>query len=283
MIIYQKIIDRSALREGFQIPVEFHPLLETLPNGIPKRGEIRKIKIIIDGVAYDAELKNQLFDQVRYAGHSDVIQVRYGINSAIAKQLRKIFSVSWDYVERMKSLPGNENRKFKIRIPEDQQEFIALNSTNQPNVFIAEYITIGQKKEAKSEIEQIRELDFETFEPRTDKNATIQEVTRLQRIRHLDRSIGDSLKKLYNYTCQMTEERIGESYDALVVEAHHIIPFTKSMDNDTSNIIILSPSYHRIVHYAKPIFDRKNLAFIYPNGFVDKVRLDKHLRIGINN
>lgn len=98
-------------------------------------------------------------------------------------------------------------------------------------------------------------------------------------MRHLDRSIGDSLKLLYDYRCQMTGERIGDNYDALVVEAHHIIPFTESMDNDTSNIIILSPSYHRIIHKVKPRWDRKDLSFRFPNGLTEKVKLNKHLNI----
>lgn len=51
----------------------------------------------------------------------------------------------------------------------------------------------------------------------------------------------------------------------------------KSMNNDTSNIIILSPSYHRIVHKANPVWDNENLAFRFPNGLVEKVKLNKHL------
>ena len=75
----------------------------------------------------------------------------------------------------------------------------------------------------------------------------------------------------------MSGEQIGEPYGAMVVEAHHIIPFTESMNNDTSNIIILSPNYHRIIHKTKAEFDRERLAFIFPNGLIDKVRLNKHL------
>ena len=77
----------------------------------------------------------------------------------------------------------------------------------------------------------------------------------------------------------MTGEKVGDEYNALVVEAHHIIPFTESMNNDTSNIIILSPTYHRIIHKAKPHFDHKALAFEFPNGLVEKVTIDKHLRM----
>ncbi|UKI24524.1 MAG: hypothetical protein L6U61_09320 [Bacteroidales bacterium] len=151
-----------------------------------------------------------------------------------------------------------------------------------PDVFILDCILSDDQEQVSDEIHQMDELDFETFEPREpreDKNAGFKEVTRLQKVRQLDRSIGDSLKRLYDFRCQMTGERIGDNYDALVVEAHHIIPFTESMDNDTSNIIILSPSYHRIIHKVKPRWDRKDLSFRFPNGLTEKVKLNKHLNI----
>ena len=75
----------------------------------------------------------------------------------------------------------------------------------------------------------------------------------------------------------MTGEKVGDEYNALVVEAHHIIPFTESMNNDTSNIIILSPSYHRIINKAKPEWDSMNLSFSFLNGLAEKVKIDFHL------
>lgn len=277
MFLYQKTIDRSTLRQGFQIPVEFHHLLEAMPGGMPLHGDTRNIKILIDGKEYDAQLKNQPFNQESFAGHSDVVQIRYSENSPIAKRLREIFCSTWNYVEMVKHLPENINRKVVIRIPDEMQEYLAISFTELPNVFVADCITTNVKKEIKTAVNQMSELDFETFEPQEDKTATIKQVARIQKVRQLDRSIGDSLKLLYNYRCQMTGERVGEAHEALVVEAHHIVPFTESMNNDTSNIIILSPSYHRIVHKAKPTWDSQNLAFRFPNGLVEKVKLNKHL------
>ena len=72
-------------------------------------------------------------------------------------------------------------------------------------------------------------------------------------------------------------ERIGNEFGCSVVEAHHIEYFTKSLNNDTSNIIIVNPSFHRIIHQTSPIFDRKTLSFVFPNGVIEKVKLDKHL------
>lgn len=277
MFLYQKLIDRSTLRQGFQIPVEFHHLLKVMPGGIPLYGETRNVKVIIDGVGYDAQLKNQGFDRNKYEGHAEVIQIRYSEGSDIAKRLREVFSSTWEYVESIKHLPENINRKFTIRIPKEQQEFLAISTTDLPNVFVADCITTAIKAEVKTEICALTELDFETYEVREDNNANIKQVTRLQKIRQLDCSIGDSLKMLYDYRCQMTGEKVGEVYSAMVVEAHHIIPFTESLNNDTSNIIVLSPSYHRIIHKAKPTFDYEQLAFIFPNGVIDKMKLNKHL------
>ena len=36
----KKLIDRSTLRQGFQIPVEFHHLLKAMPGGLPKHGRL---------------------------------------------------------------------------------------------------------------------------------------------------------------------------------------------------------------------------------------------------
>lgn len=49
MFLYQKLIDRSTLRQGFQIPVEFHHLQKARPGGMPRHGETRSVKVVIDG------------------------------------------------------------------------------------------------------------------------------------------------------------------------------------------------------------------------------------------
>ena len=124
---------------------------------------------------------------------------------------------------------------------------------------------------------QMTEEEFEMAVVRTDPHAAIKVKQKLVKIRQLDTSIGDSLKRVYGYRCQMTGEFVGEQYGVGVVEAHHIRPFTQSLDNDTSNIMILSPNYHRIVHKAKPHFNRKSISFEYPNGLIEKVKLNLHL------
>ena len=85
MFLYQKLIDRSTLRQGFQIPVEFHHLLKAMPGGMPQHGETRNVKVLIDGVGYDAQLKNQNFDRTKYDGHADVIQREFDVRKVLKK------------------------------------------------------------------------------------------------------------------------------------------------------------------------------------------------------
>ena len=191
MTHHQKLIDQSILRQGFQIPVEFHHLLKPMPSAMPQHGETRNVKVVIDGVAYDVQLKNQGFDRNKYDGHADVIQIRYSEGSALVKRLREVFCSTWNYVESIKNLPENIKRKFTIHIPEEHQELLALSTTDLPDVFVADCITTAVKEDVKTEVSTMSELDFETFEPREDKSAGFKQVTRLQKVRQIDRSIGD--------------------------------------------------------------------------------------------
>lgn len=272
MFLYKKIVDQSTLRQGFQIPTQFRPLLKEMP----RFGESWDIKILLDGYEYDAKLKNQRFDEKKY-DHAEVLQIRYSPTSPLAKILQSIFVSTFDFVTSYKQ-SDQYSKKKKINLPEENQEYLVLYTTDFPNVFRAETFTISENLETRESYKSIDELFFETFEPKEDKNASIKTVNRMQKVRVLDRSIGDALKQLYGYRCQMTNEQIGKEYGASVVEAHHLIPFTQSLNNDTSNIIIISPNYHRIIHTAKPTWNSQELSFTFPNGLKEKIKLNLHLK-----
>ena len=270
-------VDLSLLTSGFHIQTEFHQLVYALPGGTLHHGESREIKVLIDGEEFTTKLYNIGFDQNKYPDHPDLLQVRYSPGSPIARKLQSVFAEDYRYLMASRELAGPRKQ---IRLPNDNHDEIVFLGTAVPNVFILDCISSEERKKAATEIRQISELDFENaFEAREDANAGIREISGIRRIRQLDRSIGDSLKRLYDFRCQMTGERIGSEYEALVVEAHHIVPFTQSMNNDTSNIIIVSPDYHRIIHKAKPEWDCKKLSFKFQNGLQERVKVNKHLGV----
>lgn len=279
LFLLKKTIDWSLLTNGMTIPVEFQPLVQSQPGGIVALGENRQIKILIDNEVYDATLNSVNFDRNKYSNHKDLLQIRFTPKSPIALKLQSVFEGSFNYFQTERQKKENFHRQIKL--PAGINEYVVLYSTIMPNVFEMECYTAVLNDSVTNDIKEMTELEYEakSFEPKTDSNASIVEKVSIQKYRHLDLSIANSLKKLYDYRCQITGEKIGDEYGGNVIEAHHIEYFTKSLNNDSSNIIILSPNFHRIIHKNNPHFNREKLCFEFENGIVEKIRLDKHLRV----
>lgn len=276
LFLLKKQIDWSLLTDGMTIPIEFQSLLYSLPGGAVKLKEPRPIKIVIDGDSYDAILTNVAFNRKKFK-HTDLLQIRYSRNSPIVKKLQAVFADSLAYILNERQKP--ENYRKHIKLPKEQDAYIALYATTVKDVFAIDCFPSSVVSTALDELKGVSESEYELsdFEPKTDETATIITKPSIQRVRRLDRSIGESLKKLYDYRCQVTGEKIGEKYGDVVIEVHHIDYFTKSYNNDSSNLIILSPNFHRIIHKNNPVFNWKTLTFDFPNGVHQKLMLNKHL------
>lgn len=282
-IILKRNIFWSMLEYELPIPQESQAIYKAItgkPLGIGQRHEI---KLILDGKLYDASFRNEGFSRVEFSDHSDIIMLSYGV--AVKRKLKEIFSASYNELLELRNnvqeqmMKAGKTGKVSIGNYESPDEYILLSATSNPDVFSIDCVTRTVSDDAKDVILTMEEDVFESTSMINlkDENAGYRYSSALRKIRHLDRSIGESLKQLYQYRCQMTGEEVGLDYGTHIVEAHHIEPFTKSLNNDTSNIIIVSPNYHRIIHQANPVFDRTQLAFVYPNGLVDKVKVNKHL------
>jgi len=86
----------------------------------------------------------------------------------------------------------------------------------------------------------------------------------------------DALKRFYNHRCQVCvhdfEPRYGTAYaDTRVVAARGEEPPT------SRDVIVLCPNHNAIVGATDARFDRRGLAFEFPNGLVERVTLRDHL------
>lgn len=105
-----------------------------------------------------------------------------------------------------------------------------------------------------------------------------QRITDTQiRKRVLRRGIIDQLKALYGYRCQICGAGFKDAYGVDIVEAHHIVPFSESLNNDACNLVILCPNHHRLIHAANAEFDRNSCAWDYHNGHIEPLVLNYHL------
>ncbi len=280
--ILQKTVDWSLLNDGMTIPVSVCSLLRAWDESILTHGQSKNIKVLIDGEFYDAKLKNQNFVQSKWAGHKDVIQIRYGRQSPLAVKLRAVFQKSYAYLFTQKQELGKSKRQ--ILLPDDQQEYIRLYLTSSPDVLCMECCISSDYQQLAHTLSTIPEEVYEQSDDdkffMADKSASIEEKQRLIKYRKIDRSIILTLKRFYDYRDEISGEKIGDEYGDSVVEAHHIDYFTRSQNNDSTNIIIISPNYHRIIHKNNPWFNRKKFQFEFENGQVLKLKLFDHLNVG---
>ena len=274
LYIYKKEIDWSALHLGLNIPISLQDIFYQNLKLRLKKGENKKIKLVLDGVEYSVVLTNIDFDETKYPTHKELLQIRYTPNSEIAKKLRETFNVSYNYlsVEKEKLT----NKKKQLTVPEDFREYIAIYSTVFDDVFSLECITYDEIVETKEVVNKFDELEIEQL-LQTKDNSTFIEKQKTVKIRKLDRTIGDNLKIVYGYKCQICGLYIGESYDAKVIHTHHIEYFSVSLNNNANNIMVICPNHHSIIHATNPVFDKKNKVFKYPNGYVEGLKLNLHL------
>lgn len=276
IFLMKRPLQWSHLTSGLPIPKVFHELTYDILGKRLNISDSTDVRVLFGGEEFSVRINNIDFNRGKYNRGDEILQFKYDSNRPLLQKLQEVFSREYRYCieARLARQKGDTSR---VDISKHFDTSLTVYGTSEPDLFIwiPEFENLSKEEEA--EIKQMTEEEFELDFVRTDPRATIKEKQKIVKIRQLDTSIGDSLKRVYGYRCQMTGEYIGEQYGVYAVEAHHICPFTESLNNDTSNIMILSPNYHRIVHKAKPRFNHKTLSFEYPNGLVEKVKLNRHL------
>jgi 5-methylcytosine-specific restriction protein A len=279
--LYKKEVDWSVLQEGFSIAVEFQMGVQDHVGQLG-RGESKRIRLSVDGGLFEAKVINQPFDERKYAGHPDVLQVRYSKNGDLAMKLRQVFCKSYAVLKALRDEAKKAGSKKQVRVPDGAREYLVLYAGESQSEFACDCVTSDDIAVVKSFFDKggMWEEEFEgpaDFELK-DSRARIETREQVVRIRRLDRSIGESLKRLYEYRCQICAENFGKERGTDTAESHHIDAFVASLNNDSDNILIVCPNHHRVIHKAHPVFDRERLSFAYPNGFAERLKLDKHLR-----
>lgn len=276
----QKKVDWSLLNAGTTIPISVSALLKTWDENILTHGNKKDIVIVIGSQSYNAQLINLNFDQNRWAGHRDIIQIRYSNKSPLAAKLRTVFHKSYNYLFEQRQLPGMARRQ--IPLPDYIHEYIRLYLVESLNMIYMECCFSEDYEQLASTLSTIPEEIYEAADDTffmADESASVVKKQLLVKYRKMDRSIIRMLKEFYDYRDEISGEKIGSQYGESVVEAHHIDYFTESQNNDSTNIIIISPNYHRIIHKNNPHFNRKKFQFEFLNGEVLPLKLCDHLKV----
>lgn len=275
--VYKAEVNWSLLTEGITLPVENQVIFAGNMGKFLQRGENKEITLYLNGKGYKAQIRNVNFDQ-KFKRNKDILQIRYQKNGELAQDLQTCFSKSYVFLKTRREQRPSGDRTM-IRPSEDCKEYLAIYTTEYEDSYIIETIEADDinylKQTVQNQSERVFEANF-NFDVE-DKTAAIFENKRIVKIRKLNKKIGDNLKLSYNYRCQICGQCIGEKYDAHAVEAHHIEYFTKSLNNNPDNQLIVCPNHHSIIHEVNPVFNRKKLIYIYPNGIQEGLMLNRHL------
>lgn len=278
--IFTKPVTHYMLKQGFGISGGDVKLITKNHPELLVHGASLPVKIKIGGETFAVTLRNQAFDRQKFAGHADQIMLRYSDHSDFALRLQQLFPDVYKYFESESAKP--ENRRKRIPLPNGRHDSIRLYLTAEPGVFMLEPVTNHDYREMAETLKNVSEQDFESmgdksFESCIDKSASIEQRQRLVKVRHLDRKIIEHIKQFYDYRDEVTGERIGEEYGHCVIEAHHLAPFTLSQNNNSSNIVVIAPNWHRIIHQNNASYNPQKFQFEFPNGARLPLKLHGHL------
>ncbi len=275
--VYKKEADWSLFNYGLAIPVDYQIIFRQIADRYIERGESKQITLYLNGKAYQAKVHNNKIHE-SFGKRRDIVQIRYSPNSDLAQALRGVFNRSYAYIYAMKKLQPARS-KAHIVLPEEYKEYLAIYTTEYDDTYVLEAITAEDVEDCRQTLKDQNEQQVETYfnTDVKDKTAGIYVNPRVVKVRKLNRLIGENLKLLYGYRCQLCGKLIGEEFGSHIAEAHHIDYFVNSLNNDADNQMIVCPNHHRIIHDADPVFDRKKKLYLYSNGVEQRLVLNKHL------
>lgn len=275
--VCKKEVDWSVLHEGLTLPFENQVVFGQIMGRFLRRGESKDINLVLNGKTYKAKINNVNFNE-RHNRKKDTLQIRYTKNSDLAKILRQYFIKSYNYIKEVREKRDPSDRSI-VKLQEGYKEYLVIYTTEYDDTYVVDTILADEVQAimsiAKVQDERIMEESFNYGQ--VDNSATLKEEEKVVKIRKLNKKIGDNLKQLYSFRCQICGKAIGEEYGSHIAEAHHIDYFVKSLNNNSNNLMVVCPNHHSIIHDANPVFNKNSKIYIYENGYEEKLILNKHL------
>lgn len=274
--VYKKEIDWSTLMEGFTLPLDNQVIFLRNMENFLQRGQSKIIHFFMNGKTYNVKIVNM--NNSVEKRKKDAYQIRYSRNGELSQALQQYFFKSMSYIKMIRESRDPKDRSY-IKLPDELKEYLAIYTTEYEDTFLLEPIAQDDFQVMKKAIQGMRErtVENEIEYEMEDKSSGIEKKLQIVKIRKLNRKIGENLKLLYGYRCQICGQVIGEKYGSHIAEAHHIDYFVNSLNNDANNQMIVCPNHHSIIHDANPVFDRRRMVYRFDNGAEERIILNKHL------
>lgn len=289
-LIGRKQVDWSIFEYGTTVPIDFHAEFWAANGGERlDRGDSREITLLVEGRHYNATLIN--VDRTSVA--TDTLQIRYDSNTELKKLLRDRLRVSYEHLKNEREKRAGKGRKVYANVPTRLAEYLEFYDTGTPYFYrvvlcppkeqidasIAAIISRDgdNEKAIEAVLNGFDEEQFQRWLESTDGSASIEEKEGLARFRRYQRSVIDQLKAHYGGRCQICGWTSMTDFLIDVSEGHHLRGFAQSLDNSPTNICVLCPTHHRLVHALGATFDSGSKAFVCPDGRRFALTVNYHL------
>jgi 5-methylcytosine-specific restriction enzyme A len=93
-----------------------------------------------------------------------------------------------------------------------------------------------------------------------------------------NRRLVSELNGFYAGRCQLCAFDSLTLYSVESAESHHIVYRSRGGPDIMENLVLLCPNHHTVIHATDATFDYAKLAFQFPNGRVEPVCINKHLK-----
>lgn len=293
-LIMRKQVDWSLLRSGWTVPVDVHERVVDENDGVELQPrDKRHMVLLIDGHPFGAMLTCVRRPQ----GPPHILQVRYDRNHELRRFLSATFWTSRACLEleraKLRKKLGPD-AKLYAEVPAHCAEFMEWRSTGVPFCYRVDLLPCRLR--ASGRIQQVLtgfgEPYVEAILAEASENRFAYWVAAIERItpedsaevaralRHCRRYLKLAehlLGQLYGNTCQLCGRQAQHSASSMVNTTHHFDLVTTSMDNRISNLVLVCPTHHAMLHAHDFVFDRAGLSFVSPEMGALKIAMDKHL------
>jgi 5-methylcytosine-specific restriction endonuclease McrA len=113
-----------------------------------------------------------------------------------------------------------------------------------------------------------------------DKTLAYSTAARAELLRSAprNRQLVDDLNRLYAGRCQLCGFDSPTVYTVDSAESHHIWYRSRGGPDTMENLALLCPNHHTVIHATDATFDYGKLHFIFPNGRVEPLCMNRHLK-----
>lgn len=94
-----------------------------------------------------------------------------------------------------------------------------------------------------------------------------------------NRSLVDDVQTMYDGRCQLCGFDPKLLYGVRACNAHHVVYLSRGGRDELSNLMLLCPNHHEVVHATNAVFDFADLHYVFLNGRREPLVLNKHIAV----